>query len=392
MSMRKLPSAPVLLGAMLLCTVLALTTALPDGAAQATVQRYALGSGIQLTVAEVPRQRLSYRVLETTVARAELTPLGGRLTARQPLSALAAVGGPGVLAAVNGDFFDIVGSGVPLGPVIRDGQVLKASAVPVKAVGTDPRGRLRQGRVRLGGAVAVAGTPHRLDCLNCRSLKPGFAVYTPDWGSAPRPVRSPGPVRQLTVSAGRVVDVRDRADNSSVPEDGFVLVAVGPAATALAAVRAGAPASFKAGQAGGGSPWELALGYRGTLLRKGEIPRFPGTHWYETREPRTALGWDGTGRRLWLLTVDGRSSHAAGLTVAGTARLLKRLGAANAVMLDGGGSTQMMARTGPAALRTVNVPSGHQERPVPNGLALVAPVTPVTPVTPGREFATRRTP
>ncbi len=363
-----------MVAAVLCGAVLVLPTAFPDRTEQASSERYTLASGVRLTVAEAPRQRLSYRLTEATTSRAELATLGGRLTAREPLSALAAAAGPGVLAAVNGDFFDIFGSGVPLGPVIRGGRLLKGSAEPVKAVGTDRAGRVRKGRVRLVGAVSAGGRPHRLDCLNCLALQQGLAVYTPDWGSAPRPVRARGPVRQLTVSAGRVVDVRDRADTRQVPEDGFVVVAVGPVAKALDTVPAGAPVSFTAGQESDlASPWGLAMGYRGTLLDGGRIPAFPHTHRYEIPEPRTALGWDGKGRRLWLLTVDGRSSRAAGLTVAGTARLMKRLGARNAVMLDGGGSTQMIARTDPGTLATVNSPSGHAERPVPNGLVLLTP-------------------
>jgi len=361
-------------GAALAGAVLVLPAAVPDLTGQARTEQFALLSGARLTLADVPRQSLRYQLTEATLGPARLTPLGGTLSERESLSVLAGGAGPAALAAVNGDFFDIRGSGVPLGPVIRDGQPLKASAEPVRAVGTDRAGQLRRGLVRLAGAVSVGGTPYPLGCLNCRSLRPGLTVFTPDWGGATRPVRARGPVRQLTVSAGRAVDVREGADGRPVPEDGFVLVAVGRAARALAGVSPGAPVAFRAGQDGdGGTPWDLAIGYRGTLLRKGRIPAFPHTHRYEIREPRTALAWDDSGRRLWLLTVDGRSARSAGLTVAETARLLQRLGARNAVMLDGGGSTEMLARTSPGTLTIVNVPSGGSERPVPNGLALLSP-------------------
>ncbi|MFD6986753.1 phosphodiester glycosidase family protein, partial [Streptomyces sp. NPDC059956] len=83
-------------------------------------------------------------------------------------------------------------------------------------------------------------------------------------------------------------------------------------------------------------------------------------------------GWDDSGRRLWLLVVDGRSLRSAGLTIAATARLLQSHGVRNAVMLDGGGSAEMLARTSPHQdLRIVNNPSEGEERPVPNGLAVL---------------------
>ncbi|MFE3555798.1 phosphodiester glycosidase family protein [Streptomyces sp. NPDC059193] len=321
---------------------------------------------------ESPTRWLSYRLAEAAVGPGSLVMLGGRLSLTRPLSSWAAGAGPGVLAAVNGDFFDIDGSGVPLGPVVRDGRLLKGSAEPVKAVGTDDRGRLRKGRVKLVGTVSVAGVTRPLGCLNCLDPEDGFAVYTPAWGTKARPAHRAGPLRSIRVSAGRVTGVRAGADGRPVPADGFLLVAVGSAAREAAGVGPGAAASFTAGQKPRKRPWALAMGYRGTLLRNGKIPVFRTTPRYWFREPRTALGWDDSGRRLWLLVVDGRSLRSAGLTIAATARLLQSHGVSNAVMLDGGGSAEMLARTSPRqGLRIVNNPSEGAERPVPNGLAVL---------------------
>ena len=46
------------------------------------------------------------------------------------------------------------------------------------------------------------------------------------------------------------------------------------------------------------------------------------------------------------------------------------LGAADAVMLDGGGSSTMAVRTGRGVLR-VDAPAGAPQRPVPNAVVLV---------------------
>ncbi|MFI5617941.1 phosphodiester glycosidase family protein [Streptomyces sp. NPDC051567] len=368
-----LRAVPRTVGTLFSAGVFLVPSVLPDRCGPEWRQRYALAPGVRLTVVESPFRSLSYRLTEAEVGPGSLALLGGRLSRTRPLSRLAGDAGPAVLAAVNGDFFDIGGSGVPLGPVIRDGEVVKASAEPVKAVGADVTGRLRKGRVELAGTVSVAGRPHPLACLNCLSVADGFTVYTPDWGEVARPGRRSGPVRQLTVSAGRVVDVRTGTDGRPVPGDGFLVVAAGRAAREVAAAGPGAAVSFTAGQKPRRRPWALAIGYRGTLLRHGEIPAFRDTPRYRVREPRTALGWDDTGRRLWLLVVDGRSSRSAGLTVAGTAWLLRSHGVRNAVMLDGGGSAEMLARTSPGALEIVSTPSGGEERPVPNGLALLTP-------------------
>ena len=79
-----------------------------------------------------------------------------------------------------------------------------------------------------------------------------------------------------------------------------------------------------------------------TLIHRG-IPTtdFGGDLTFTDRHPRTAIGVSATVDVLILVTVDGRRSTAAGMTGAETARLLQRLGAHDAVMLDGGGSSAM---------------------------------------------------
>ncbi|NGN92068.1 sporulation protein [Nocardioides sp. KC13] len=63
--------------------------------------------------------------------------------------------------------------------------------------------------------------------------------------------------------------------------------------------------------------------------------------WAEIRQPRTMAGIDRRGRLL-LVTVDGRQPGVSeGLTLAEEAKLMKSLGAEDAMNLDGGGSTAM---------------------------------------------------
>lgn len=86
-----------------------------------------------------------------------------------------------------------------------------------------------------------------------------------------------------------------------------------------------------------------------------------------SRRARTAAGRTAAGQNL-LLTIDERSS--AGVTVPELARVMQRLGASDAVNLDGGGSTSMAV-----AGRVVNTPSdptrGHS-----TGLFLYADAPP----------------
>ena len=103
-----------------------------------------------------------------------------------------------------------------------------------------------------------------------------------------------------------------------------------------------------------------------TLIHRGEpTVDFGGDPTFTERHPRTAIGLDRSGDVLILVTVDGRSATARGATGAETVELLVALGAHDAVMLDGGGSSTMWI----AGQGVVNQPSGGL-RAVGNELAV----------------------
>ncbi len=115
-------------------------------------------------------------------------------------------------------------------------------------------------------------------------------------------------------------------------------------------------------EAVGGFPELLSEGVRVGDLGVIELPSFAAS-----RHPRTAVGYDSQGGRLWLVVVDGRQPpHSGGMTLPELATLFEALGADEALNLDGGGSSVMVLRG-----RPVNSPSDATgERPVVNALAL----------------------
>lgn len=90
------------------------------------------------------------------------------------------------------------------------------------------------------------------------------------------------------------------------------------------------------------------------------------------RHPRTAVAYDPEARLLWFLVVDGRQgSYSSGMTLAEMTAALSATGAAEALNLDGGGSTVMVADG-----RTMSRPSDDDgERRVRNALAVVSDPT-----------------
>ena len=113
----------------------------------------------------------------------------------------------------------------------------------------------------------------------------------------------------------------------------------------------------------GGFPELLDSGVRVEDLGVAERPQFAAA-----RHPRTAVGYNPAGGLLWLVVVDGRQDpRSAGMTLPELTELFEMLGVAEALNLDGGGSSAMALGT-----RLVSTPSDVTgERPVGNSLWLV---------------------
>jgi hypothetical protein len=89
--------------------------------------------------------------------------------------------------------------------------------------------------------------------------------------------------------------------------------------------------------------------------------------------PRTAAGVSRNGHYLILMTVDGRQpGYSEGASTAETAEWMRKLGAYNALNLDGGGSTALVIEGPDGQPVTVNRPSGKAERRVANHLGVYA--------------------
>ena len=319
----------------------------------------------------------------------------GAVAARRPVSAMA--DRAGAVAAVNGDFFDIDGTGAPVGPAIAGGEGLKAG-VPlgqrpggppdlhpgdVLGAGADDRARLD--RVGLEGAVVTAHGTLPLAGLNQHALpEGGVGAFTSAWGSADRRRATCGTdedgdapcsrdTAEVVVTGTAVTAIRDTPGSGAIGPGQVVLVGRDAGAAALrAATRGGTPVivHHRLVAEGSGSPLTAAVG-AAPILRDGRpVPGLDDAR----ADPRTAAGGSADGTRLYLLTVDGRSKASAGLTLRELAGLLRDLGADDGANLDGGGSSTLVTRRPvPGARPEVrNAPSDGRERPVPNALAVFA--------------------
>ncbi|GAB2625879.1 phosphodiester glycosidase family protein [Streptomyces capparidis] len=307
----------------------------------------------------------------------------GEVAARRTVSELAAAHDPGpgrrTVAAINGDFFDINQTGAPQGPGVKDGRPVHSPApTATRAVGIGPGDAGRVLQLYFEGTVTLPSGPRPLAALNAANVPAdGIGAYTAAWGSADRALTVDGAARtaEVAVADGRVASAATAPGSGPLPPGTTVLVGRDAGAEALAALAPGDPVSleYRPRTSDGGPVPRTAVGGRELLVVDGEPIGHEGEG-NNTAAPRTAVGFSRDGRTMHVLTVDGRQADSGGVTLTELGLMMERAGAHNALNLDGGGSSTLVAREpGSDAVQVENSPSDGSERTVPNGLAFTAP-------------------
>ena len=310
----------------------------------------------------------------------------------------------GGLLCVNADFAECPTCGQPIGGVVKGARVLRSfhsahdqfSVIGPGSFSTDRpswSGRLvatytwpnePTRRQELLGEDPGERTETRtlgLDALNRHRPDGATVLFTPEWAPTTRTEGGFEAVLGTTegVRPGSMpVTWRGGASGDSpIPIDGVVVSAAG-------GEEAGARAFFDEWRSSDAPRRALHLetaltqaamasvGAHPVLLRGG-VPQPLNNDDTKVvrRHPRTLAGWTSEGELL-LVTVDGRQpGHSQGMTLYEATDLMVRLGAIDAVNLDGGGSSTFVGPC-PTGTCVLNRPSDDHERRVTTALAIVA--------------------
>ena len=92
------------------------------------------------------------------------------------------------------------------------------------------------------------------------------------------------------------------------------------------------------------------------------------------KEPRTVCGVSKDGKKLFMVVIDGRSKISRGVTTEELGSYMLTIGAWDVVNFDGGGSSEMVIRSGLSQndLKIANVPSDGSERKVMNTMQFIS--------------------
>jgi large repetitive protein len=306
----------------------------------------------------------------------------GKVYGMQGVSAMANYAdkpGNRVVAAINGDFYDLTGhaTGVPNGLFMDEGRIL-ASPTSTFAFGLTRDGVSVYGTPVLSKTMTINGAATSLTHINRYRQDNQLVLYTTDYSTSTKTTALgdevildivEGEVKSGQTMKLKVAALRPNQGDAPLEQGKVVLSASGTARQALTGLQVGdeVSASF-AFQA----PWDevqVAIGGQGPLIKDGVVQTNVGP---EGVHPRTAIGTKADGS-IVLFEIDGRApGFSEGVETVELARILHDLGVVHAMNLDGGGSSTFVAKLpGETSRKMLNRGSDGGERQTGNGLLLV---------------------
>jgi hypothetical protein len=270
------------------------------------------------------------------------------------------------IAGINGDFYDIGDTGAPLGL----GVDRKQGVLHARKFGWNRSFLIKNGVPTIANlpmkAKVVQEPWMKILHYNSPTVFDGrIGVYDHRWGvtSGYRVVDDQREdVRQVVIRDNHVVSNKTTL-TSGEKIRGLVLIGRGTGADALGALRKGEKARVTWSLRG--NP-EVAISGNKVLLLHGVRRVVDDLEMH----PRTAIGIDRDTGQVLMLVVDGRQSFSRGYTMVELANLMSTLGAEDALNLDGGGSSTMIALDALGQIGVRNSPSDGTERLVANGLSV----------------------
>ncbi|WP_201317844.1 stalk domain-containing protein [Paenibacillus sp. EPM92] len=270
------------------------------------------------------------------------------------------------VAGVNGDFYNTQAEGVPMGPQISNGQLM---ATPPYLPGfyTFALDQNNKPIVDLftfkGNIIAKDGASYPLGGINKtyywfepggeHSHIDGLFMYTNAWGQVDRSNDGVTYPTEVLVQNGIITQIPENGVvNMIAPQDGYILRASGKAAEFVRAhLKVGDPikADYEVLAQDSNTKYDVTkfkmmIGGHTILVDGGQPAKF-------SREvaslcctrSRTAIGYSKDEKTAYLITAD-YSGESKGLSMTELQQFMIQVGVWKGLNLDGGGSTQMVAR------------------------------------------------
>ena len=289
----------------------------------------------------------------------------------------------GAVAGVNSAYFGLAGDySASFGPVVADGKLISVGTDKNKDKNEyatffiDEYGESFMDYARVDLEFLNDGESN-LDFASINKItEMKYPVYFDKNGGEDTEEldkRFPGLVK-IVVEDEEIVYISDKGETVDVPDDGYVIIISSDTADrVINKYEVGQAAEFNIISSVDFEGIEAAISGGGIILEKGVRPAELGQNVLD-RNPRTLLGTDKDGNSLVLMCIDGKrtaSSSSIGATLDEAIELLKAEGVYNAMSLDGGGSTTMVADFGADGnVELLNKPAAGTQRKVATAAAV----------------------
>lgn len=200
----------------------------------------------------------------------------------------------------------------------------------------------------------------------------GVAIYNNFLYRDSKTIDAGGEYYKVKVVGGEVVEIVPPYQTATFESEGYTLVFASAKKDYVDRLYKGRNIKVKSSTGVVLDSLQTAIAGGGYLLINGEVSYAGELVQPYRRHPRTALGLDRKNGLFYMVVVDGRGS-SIGATHAELAGYLKEWGITEAIAMDGGGSSVMLARNlGEGKVNIENALPQNYQRKVINGLAVVS--------------------
>ncbi len=273
----------------------------------------------------------------------KLRPIWGNPNALVGIDPLLSIAGRAqTAAAINGGFFNRKNK-TTLGAIRRDGHWVSSPVLNRGAVAWTDQGQFAMGRLALRETLVTPTGQVPVVSRDSGYPQRGIALYSPGWGPSYTPILETEKI--VTVAEDRVIDQRDSKSAASfpIPRNGYLLVlrsfdpgaALSPG-TQLTMKTTATPTQF--------NQFPNILGAGPLLVHNSRVVLNAATEQFrppfDTQSaPRSGIGQRSDGTIL--LAAAHNRVNGPGPTLREWAAILQKLGATQALNLDGGSSTAL---------------------------------------------------
>ena len=264
---------------------------------------------------------------------------------RQELSNLAAQS-PNAVVSINGDFFSMNTPSHATGVMVEGGKMISSpyhEAGKMASMIVDANNRIVFDYLSSGVVINNESTGESYTSSSINKTSGTYAypiIMTGEYRQASIGSTEKLPVTEMVVDSGRVQEIRKSQSAVAIPINGFVVTVAGTKALEIEAkFKVGDLVNITSSAQSAYTDMVTALGGGTMILKDGQ--KTPITHQIKGKSQRTAIGltYD---NKLVFMVADGRAGAYVGMDENEVASFLQTQNIKDAMMLDGGGSTEMI--------------------------------------------------